>query len=235
MLQFCHLLWMGVIFYSCYAWLPGELQNSGTQPMLVQAMVATILLLDILGEVGTGYLADKGLCCMSISIVTMVVGEALLVVGCVVVFNAKRLGATWALLLPIMFCIGVLRGMIPVVPLSIFKPEVRVTGYSFAYNLAMGVFGGLTPMIIQAMSGTSFDPYMGMLYWTLVGAFTSITAALVLIFRHPSVQHTRLVSHRRAEYEARHGDNGNVLAKWLFWRPPAGHGHALPETQVNLE
>src|SRR5690606_22117500 len=82
-----------------------------------------------------------------------------LALGCVLLF-----AGTWLLYLGVAqaperlpwlyaaagFSVGVV-GVIPVLLVRSFPPEVRFSGISFAYNVAYAVFGGLTPLFVKLM------------------------------------------------------------------------------------
>jgi len=58
------------------------------------------------------------------------------------------------LLLPLYALAGAAVGIIGVVPyvmVNAFPPAIRFTGLSFSYNMAYAVFGGVTPLLVQAL------------------------------------------------------------------------------------
>ncbi|MDJ0389102.1 MFS transporter [Roseomonas sp. E05] len=58
------------------------------------------------------------------------------------------------LLLPLYALAGAAVGIIGVVPyvmVRAFPPAIRFTGLSFSYNMAYAVFGGITPLLVQAL------------------------------------------------------------------------------------
>src|SRR5262249_13171816 len=63
------------------------------------------------------------------------------------------------MLLPFYGLTGLFVGTIAVLPfvlVRVFPPAVRVRGVSFSYNVAYGVFGGLTPLVVSLL--TAKDP-----------------------------------------------------------------------------
>ena len=69
------------------------------------------------------------------------------------------------------FSTGVV-GVIPVMLVCAFPPEVRFSGISFAYNIAYAIFGGLTPLFVTLlMKNRPFAPahYVALLWATGIG------------------------------------------------------------------
>jgi MFS family permease len=48
------------------------------------------------------------------------------------------------------FCVGVI-SVVPIVMVRAFPAAVRFSGISFSYNISYAIFGGLTPLLMQAM------------------------------------------------------------------------------------
>jgi MFS family permease len=72
------------------------------------------------------------------------------------------------------FCVGVV-GVIPVLMVRAFPPEVRFSGISFAYNIAYAIFGGLTPLFVTlAMKTQPLAPAHYVAALCLVGVATAL-------------------------------------------------------------
>jgi hypothetical protein len=69
------------------------------------------------------------------------------------------------------------------------------SGYNFAYNLAVGVLGGVSPLVITAMDnslqangrGTTFAPA----WWILAGGVGTIFACLAIRWHSPHCNYTQ--------------------------------------------
>ena len=78
------------------------------------------------------------------------------------------------------------------------------SGYSLAHNLAFGVLGGLTPMVITAIDndmipggGSTFAPA----YWILSGGAATVVASLAIRWYAPHCSYTQTQWERRQEAE----------------------------------
>jgi len=59
-----------------------------------------------------------------------------------------------------------------------FPEEDRLSGYSVAFNVGLGIFGGLTPMINSSLIAVSGSPLIPAYYTTLM----ALAAVLMLKF-----------------------------------------------------
>ncbi|ACB39218.1 MFS transporter [Pyrobaculum neutrophilum] len=64
---------------------------------------------------------------------------------------------------------------------EMFPTRVRYTGMSLAINLGIGLFGGFTPSIVQAISLWLKNPLAGVLLYTYVVAGFALAVALLLM------------------------------------------------------
>lgn len=87
-------------------------------------------------------------------------------------------GAFWAILVAhtVMFALlAVPLGSGPALFVEMFPKRDRLSGYSVAFNLGLGVFGGLTPMIATSLIAMTGAPTSAAVYMT-IAALTSVAA-----------------------------------------------------------
>lgn len=76
--------------------------------------------------------------------------------------------------------VGLISGGVVATNVELMPNAVRCTGLAFAYNAAIGCFGGSTPLIAAALISTTKNPIMPA-YWILSTAAVSLFAALFLV------------------------------------------------------
>lgn len=64
---------------------------------------------------------------------------------------------------------------------ELFPTKVRYTAMSLSFNLGIGVFGGFTPSIVQAISYWLNNPIAGVLFYTYIVAGFALAVALTLM------------------------------------------------------
>eukprot|EP00775_Hariotina_reticulata_P009250 gene9250-9416_t len=139
-------------FYIFFSWLPAYLHKStGEEMQLVLWVVLVAMLVFAVVVPFTGWLCDKG----APKVWGYMGVTAVLAVICIPALIALHSGshvALW-LLLPLMLgSCGFLGGFMTSIGPSIFPPAVRASGYNLAHNLAMSLFGGLSPIIVSALA-----------------------------------------------------------------------------------
>ena len=67
----------------------------------------------------------------------------------------------------------------PALFVEMFPESDRLSGYSVAFNLGLGVVGGLTPMIATSLIATTDIVTAPALYMALAGGTAVITLALI--------------------------------------------------------
>ncbi|SHL85299.1 MFS transporter, MHS family, proline/betaine transporter [Roseovarius marisflavi] len=153
----------GICFYICFVYLPEwlagqDLMERGMALMINTAMTVLVIpLLPLAAIVGDKLLARRtwiGLAILGLGLVAWPLYAWMLASGgslaSVIVFHA----VTFVLL-------SVPLGSGPALFVEMFPESDRLSGYSVAFNLGMGVFGGLTPMIatsLMAMTGLATAP-----------------------------------------------------------------------------
>lgn len=70
-------------------------------------------------------------------------------------------------------------GSAPALFVELFPERDRLSGYSVAFNLGMGVFGGLTPMIATSLIVATEEPSVPALYLT-VAALTAVVFLMMM-------------------------------------------------------
>lgn len=108
-------------------------------------------------------------------------GLFILVVGAIPLFKVMGEGIRWVTIgceLVITIAVAILSGTIAAANVELMPKEVRCTGLAFSFNLAVGVFGGLTPMLIAWMLDYLKDPAAPG-YWV---AATAAVSLLTLLF-----------------------------------------------------
>ncbi len=71
---------------------------------------------------------------------------------------------------------GMVLGIAPAMLTELFKGEHRLSGYSTAYNIGLGIAGGTAPLVATGLIGLTHDPMMPAWYLVLA-AIASIIAA----------------------------------------------------------
>ena len=68
----------------------------------------------------------------------------------------------------------------PALFVELFPEEDRLSGYSVAFNIGMGIFGGLTPMVATSLIAATGQPTVPGLYLAAAG-----TVAVLALMRMP--------------------------------------------------
>jgi len=159
----------GTCFYICFVYLPEWVSSQGLMERNLALTINTTMtllvipLMPLAAIVGDRWLARRtwiGLAMLGLGLVAWPLHSWMLAsagsLASVIVFHA----VTFVLL-------SVPLGSGPALFVELFPQSDRLSGYSVAFNLGMGVFGGLTPMIatsLIAMTGLAAAPaiYMAM-------------------------------------------------------------------------
>lgn len=111
-------------------------------------------------------------------------GLIMLTLGAVPLFQVMGLGIRWVTIvceLLLSLSLGIMGGAIPATNVELMPREVRCTGIAFSYNMTVGIFGGITPMLVAWMLNYLGDPAAPG-YWV---AGTSAISLLTLFFTIP--------------------------------------------------
>lgn len=114
-------------------------------------------------------------------------GFAVLAVTAIPLFHFMALGIRWVTIgceLALALPLGMVSGAIAAANVELMPREVRCTGLAFSYNLSVGIFGGITPMVVTWLTAYLQNPAAPG-YWVAASAAVS---ALVLLF---SVRETK--------------------------------------------
>ncbi len=76
--------------------------------------------------------------------------------------------------------IGVVAGSIPVTNVELVPSAVRCTGLALAYNAAVGIFGGVTPMLVTWLIEVTENP-IAPAYWLLAACLVSAVTVIFLV------------------------------------------------------
>jgi MHS family proline/betaine transporter-like MFS transporter len=108
-------------------------------------------------------------------------GLIMLTLGAIPLFQIMGMGIRWVTIaceLLLSLSIGIIGGAMPAANVELMPREVRCTGLAFSYNMAVGVFGGITPMLVAWMLDYLGDPAAPG-YWV---AGTAAVSLLTLFF-----------------------------------------------------
>ena len=108
----------------------------------------------------------------------MAVASVLLVAAVIPAFELMDSGNTLAILggqLSFALVVALLNGSLQVMNVDLMPAPIRCTGLAFAYNTAMGLFGGPTPMIETWLIHATGSP-IAPAYWVMVTAVVSLLA-----------------------------------------------------------
>ncbi|MFM2206267.1 MAG: hypothetical protein RL213_242 [Bacteroidota bacterium] len=108
-------------------------------------------------------------------------GFTLLALGSIPLFHVMGMGIRWVTIaceLTLSLAVGIISGAISAANVELMPREVRCTGLAFSYNIAVGIFGGITPMLIAwALDYLKNPATPG--YWV---ACTAAVSLLTLLF-----------------------------------------------------
>ncbi|MFM7054405.1 MAG: MFS transporter [Flavobacteriales bacterium] len=111
----------------------------------------------------------------------LITGFLLLAIGAIPLFQVMGLGIRWVTIaceLGLSLGVGILCGGMAVTNVELIPREVRCTGLAFSYNIAVGIFGGITPMLVAWLLNYMNNPAAPG-YWI---AGTATISLLTLIF-----------------------------------------------------
>jgi MHS family proline/betaine transporter-like MFS transporter len=119
------------------------------------------------------------------------IGFTLLAVTAIPLFHVMGQGIRWVtiacqfgLALPL----GIISGAMAAINVELMPRDVRCTGLAFSYNIAVGIFGGITPLIVTWLTDYLQKPSAPG-YWV---AACSTISALTLFFWVKETRYTKL-------------------------------------------
>jgi MHS family proline/betaine transporter-like MFS transporter len=111
----------------------------------------------------------------------LALGFILLALGGIPLFHVMGMGIRWVTIaceLGLSLGVGIVAGAMAATNVELMPREVRCTGLAFSYNIAVGIFGGLTPMLV-AWALDYFKEPAAPGYWV---AATATVSLLTLLF-----------------------------------------------------
>ncbi|MFM1744486.1 MAG: hypothetical protein RLZZ630_423, partial [Bacteroidota bacterium] len=108
-------------------------------------------------------------------------GLIMLTLGAIPLFEIIGTGIRWVTIaceLLLSLSVGIVGGAVAAANVELMPREVRCTGIAFSYNIAVGIFGGITPMLVAWMLDYLDDPAAPG-YWV---AGTAAVSLLTLLF-----------------------------------------------------
>lgn len=114
-------------------------------------------------------------------------GFALLALSAIPLFHLMGQGIRWVTLgchLALALPVGIIMGAHAALNVQLMPREVRCTGLAFAYNLGVGVFGGITPMVVTWMTARLHSPAAPG-YWVAAGAALATLTLFLLVRAAP--------------------------------------------------
>lgn len=111
----------------------------------------------------------------------LALGFILLALGGIPLFHVMGMGIRWITIaceLGLSLGVGIVAGAMAATNVELMPREVRCTGLAFSYNIAVGIFGGLTPMLV-AWALDYFKEPAAPGYWV---AATATVSLLTLLF-----------------------------------------------------
>lgn len=113
--------------------------------------------------------------------IVLLVGFLMLTLTAIPLFHVIAQGIRWVTIschLALSLGLGIVSGAIAATNVELMPRDIRCTGLAFSYNLSVGVFGGLTPMVITWLTAYLNNPSAPG-YW-LAGA--CLISLLTLLF-----------------------------------------------------
>ncbi len=169
---------MGVSFYAAFVYAVTYIKTIDNLPATIafnnntEAMAVLLLMLPV-----SAWLADRiGRRPM------LIAGSAIVAVGAIPLFNLMHTSDPSTIFLgELGFAAGfaIMSGSV-VVNVELIPKAVRCTGLAFAYNAAIGLFGGTTPLIAAWLIRSTGDP-IAPAYWIAAAAAVTLLTALFLI------------------------------------------------------
>ncbi len=135
------------------------------------AMIVTLILMPIAAKLADRY-GSKTI---------LGFGFILLALCAIPLFYVMGQGIRWATIgceIGLALPLSIILGVIPAANVELMPREIRCTGLAFSYNLSVGIFGGITPMVVTWLTAYLKNPSAPG-YWVATAA---IVSALTLFF-----------------------------------------------------
>ena len=168
----------GVVFYIPLVYLPTYLAKFTDISLSHALLINTVAIAVLLGVIPlAGWLSDQTLRRKSWLLISMI-GVALWSYPAFVLLHQENIIWVWVAQILLALLIGILLGSSPAMMVELFPSETRLTSYSLAFNLGIGIVGGTSPLISTWLIEFSGNYYSPALY--LLG--TSLMAAIAIGF-----------------------------------------------------
>jgi|1048.fasta_scaffold14758_2 MHS family proline/betaine transporter-like MFS transporter len=121
----------------------------------------------------------------------LLVGFLMLTLSAIPLFHVIAQGIRWVTIschLALSLGLGIVSGAIAAANVELMPRDIRCTGLAFSYNLSVGVFGGLTPLVITWLTEYLNNPSAPG-YWV---AGASLISLLTLLFSVKETQNNPL-------------------------------------------
>jgi multidrug transporter EmrE-like cation transporter len=174
------------VFWTFATWAPTYLQKTYNLPReTTLAMVITAICFDIIGNLVSGKMGDAGAPRMAWSAAGFVAGGAA-IAPVMLGWSTVKLGVIYPLWALMFFLCGFVQGFMVASFAPLYPPEIRATAFNVPYCIANGVFGGLSPVILTAIStipgvNKTFAPA----YFLGACAALSLSSAVLLWWLRP--------------------------------------------------
>ena len=111
------------------------------------------------------------------------VGFIMLTLLAIPLFHLIGQGIRWVTLisqLALALPVGIISGAIAATNVELMPRDIRCTGLAFSYNLSVGIFGGITPMVVTWLTGYLNNPSAPG-YWVAAAAAVSTVTLLFTV------------------------------------------------------
>lgn len=168
----------GVVFYLPLVYLPTYLAQFTDVSLSKALLINTVAIALLLGVIPViGWLSDRTLRRKSWLLIAMI-GLALSSYPAFVLLHQGNILWIWFVQIELALLISILLGASPAMMVELFPSETRLTAYSIAFNLGIGIVGGTSPLIATWLIEVSGSFYAPAFY--LVG--TASVAAIAISF-----------------------------------------------------
>ncbi len=163
----------GVVFYIPLVYLPTYLTEFTDVTLSHALLINTVAIAVLLGVIPLiGWLSDLTLRRKSWLLIAMI-SLALWIYPAFLLLHQENMLWIWIAQIGLALLIGILLGSSPAMMVELFPSETRLTSYSLAFNLGIGIVGGTSPLIatwLIEVSGNVYSPAFYLLGTSLIGA-----------------------------------------------------------------
>ncbi|MTI80434.1 MAG: MHS family MFS transporter [Firmicutes bacterium] len=161
----------GVLFYIALVYLPTWMsEHAGVSlehamQMNTVAMVMLVPVIPLAGWISDRYIRRTHLISLSVVVMTLLAFPAFMWID-----SAGKVAGTISQI-SLAMLIAIPCGVAPAMFVELFPTRDRLSGYSVAFNIGMGVIGGSTPMVVTwLISKTGYDivPAAYVVIWSLI-------------------------------------------------------------------